>query len=143
VHGPSTPDVMTELTFDRGRAREIAFRIAERGPGRNRVTEWLGRLDLRDPANRAAAESLLTHGLPWPSEVLSDLRALARRTAAVGTVERAEYAVRDDSANLELGARLGVAIGVEAGDVRVDRRLVSASAWTNGSHERVREDCLL
>ena len=66
------------------------------------------------------------------------------RTAQAGTrVERAVYAVRDESGEFDLAARIGVAFGVEADRVDVDKRLVAASAWTPGSQERVREDCLM
>ena len=143
AHGPSTGDVMTEITSDADGVREIAFGTAKRGPRPGQLTEWVGRLDLRDPANRAVADRLLSRRLPWPPSVLSDLRAVALRTAQVGTVERAVYAVRDESEELEVSARLGIAFGVDADKVDVDKRLVAASAWTPGSRERVREDCLM
>ena len=60
-----------------------------------------------------------------------------------GVVERSVYEVRDDSRGLELAVRLGAQLGVDASDVRVQRRLVAASAWTPGSQELVREDCLM
>lgn len=142
AHGPSTGDVMTEITSDAGGPREIAFRTAKRGPRPGQLTEWVGRLDLRDPANRAVAEPLLSRRLPWPPGVLSDLRAVVLRTAQAGTVERAVYAVRDESEDFELAVRLGIAFGVDGDKVDVDKRLVAATAWTPGSsQERVREDC--
>ena len=52
------------------------------------------------------------------------------------------YAVDDGSRSLELAARAGAEVGVEAGYSKVDRRLVEASAWTAGSRERMREDCV-
>jgi hypothetical protein len=51
--------------------------------------------------------------------------------------------VRDESEEFEVSARLGIAFGVDADKVDVDKRLVAASAWTPGSRERVREDCLM
>jgi hypothetical protein len=57
-------------------------------------------------------------------------------------VERAVYAVRDDSSKFELSARLGAERGIQAHEVHVQRRLVAASAWTPGSGERERVDCL-
>jgi len=143
AHGPSTGDVMTEITSDAGGVREVAFRTAERGPRPGQVTEWVARLDLRDPANRAAAEPLLSRRLPWPPGVLSDLRAVALRSVQVGTVERAVYAVHDESEGFELAARLGIAFGIDADRVDVDKRLLAASAWTQGSQERMREDCVM
>jgi hypothetical protein len=143
VHGPSTGDAMTEITLERGEPREIALRTAKRGPRPGQVTEWVARLDLRDPVNRAAAEPLLSRRLPWGPGVLSDLHQVALRTVQAGTVERAVYAVHDESGNLEVAARLGIAFGVDAEQVDVDKRLVAASAWTPGSHERVREDCVM
>jgi hypothetical protein len=144
AHGPSTGDVMTEITSDAGGVREIAFRTAKRGPRPGQLTEVVGRLDLRDPANRAVAEPLLSRRLPWPPAVLSDLRAVALRTAQAGTVERAVYAVRDRSEDFEAAVQLGIALGVDADKINVDKRLVAAGAWTPGSsRERVREDCLM
>ena len=143
AYGPSTGDVMTEITSDAHGVREIAFRTAKRGPRPGQLTEWVGRLDLRDPANRAVVEPLLSRRLPWPPGILSDLRAVVLRTAQVGTVERAVYAVRDESGEFDLATRIGIAFGVEADRVDVDKRLVAASAWTSGSKERVREDCLM
>ena len=124
--------------------REIAFRTAERGPRPGQVTEWVGRLDLRDPANRAAAEPLLSRRLPWPPGVLSDLRAVALRTVQVGTVERAVYAVRDESAGLR--ARRAARRRRSASTPRKSTwtsDCVAASAWTQGSQERLREDCVM
>ncbi len=60
----------------------------------------------------------------------------------MGTVERSVYAVEDGSRSFELAAALGAELGLEAGYSKVDRRLVEASAWTGGSQERAREDCV-
>jgi hypothetical protein len=64
-------------------------------------------------------------------------------TVQHGTVERAVYDVSDESGTFSLAARLGMELGVDLDKVKVQRRLVSASAWTPGSQERVREDCLM
>ena len=106
------------------------------------MVETVARLDLRDPANRTAAEPLLSRRLPWPPAVARDLQALVRRAAATGVVERAVYDVRDGSEELKLAAKLGLVLGVEGEEVELDRRLVAASAWTQGSRERERMDCL-
>jgi hypothetical protein len=50
--------------------------------------------------------------------------------------------VRDASSGFRAGVRLGVALGVDASRSHVDQRLVAASAWTHGSPERERADCL-
>jgi hypothetical protein len=138
--GPSTGDDIVELTRDAAGPREIAFRSVDRGrPGQ--VVETVARLDLRDPGNRVAAARLLSLRLPWPGDVRRELRTVMARAVRQGIVERAVYDERDDSAGLELGAKLGIALGVDAGEVDVDRTLVAASAWTEGSRERERADC--
>ena len=105
------------------------------------MVETVARLDLRDAGNRAAADRLLSLRLPWPPAVAGDLRTLVKRAVRTGLVERAVYDVRDDSDEIELSAKLGLALGVDASEVDVDRRLVAASAWTQGSRERERADC--
>jgi hypothetical protein len=105
------------------------------------VIETVGRLDLRDPANRAAVAPLLHWRAPWPPAVARDLRAAALRTVEKGTVERAVYGVSDDSRDLAIELRLGLALGMDAERVDLERRLLTASAWTPGSRERERVDC--
>jgi hypothetical protein len=104
--------------------------------------ETVARLDLRVPVNRAVAAELLRHRAPWPPSVAAALRAAIRQAVRTGTVERSVYAVDDGSHSLELAARIGAEVGVEADYSKVDRRLVEASAWTAGSQERAREDCI-
>jgi hypothetical protein len=143
--GPSlggTGDVLVELTRDAGGLRELAFRTAERGAAPDHVVETVARLDLRDPTHRAAAGPLLDQRLPWPPAIAAGLRTVARRAVQLGTVERAVYAVHDDSDDLAAAARLGLELGVELERIAVDRSLVAASAWTPGSGERERVDCL-
>ena len=140
--GPAGP-MIAEYTRDRGGPRELAFRLTARGAREHQVVETVARLDLRVPANRAVAERLLRHRAPWPPAVARDLRAAIAQAVRTGTVERSVYAVQDGSRSLDLAARLGAEIGLEAGYVKVDRRLVEASAWTAGSPERAREDCLV
>jgi Flp pilus assembly pilin Flp len=141
--GPSTGDVMVELTLEHGAGpREVAFRTAKNGAG-GQVVDTVARLDLRDPANRAAAEHLLTRRLPWPPDVAAEVHRLMLYTVQHGTVERSVYDVRDESSDFELAARLGEELGIEVNRVRVQRRLVAASAWTPGSQERLREDCVM
>jgi hypothetical protein len=74
--------------------------------------------------------------------VADDLRTVVRQTARTGTVERAVYAVADDSRRFEAGARVGVSLGLALDRIQRERQLVAASAWTPGSGERERLDCL-
>lgn len=141
--GPTTGDVMVELSFEHGDFRELAFRTVAPGGERGHVVDTVARLDLRDPANRAAAADLITRRLPWPADVAHELRRLMLYTVQRGTVERAVYEVRDESSDFELAARLGQELGLQLEDIKVQRRLVAASAWTPGSQERVREDCVM
>lgn len=134
--------VVAEYTRDRGGPRELAFRATAPGTRANEVVETVARLDLREPANRAVAARLLRRRAPWPPSVLEDLRAVIRHTVAAGTVERSVYAVSDRSGDVELAGRLGLELGAELQRTKVDRRLVSATAWTAGSRARAREDCL-
>jgi len=152
THGPHVADalgheidlgaagpVVAEYTRDRGGPRELAFRTTAPRPGG--VVETVARLDLRVPENLAVAQRVLAVKAPWPPSMRDDLRAVMRHTAAVGTVERSVYDVEDHSLDIAVAARLGAELGVEVGRAKIDRRLVSASAWTGGSKERAREDC--
>ena len=139
--GPTGP-VVAEYTRDRSGPRELAFRVSGTGAREHEVVETVARLDLRVPANRAVAARLLRHRAPWPPSVLADLREAIRHAVRVGTVERSVYAVDDGSRSVELAARIGAEVGLEAGYSKVDRRLLEASAWTAGSPERAREDCI-
>jgi hypothetical protein len=139
--GPAARGGIVEVTRDGAGARELAFRAAGPGARPGQVVETVARLDLRVPANRAAAERLLARRLPWPPEVVGELRALLRRAVTAGIVERAVYDVRDGTDELKLEAKLGLALGVDGREVEIDRRLVAASAWTHGSRERERADC--
>jgi hypothetical protein len=141
--GPSTGDVMVELTLEHGDFREVAFRTGARGSAPGQAVDTVARLDLRDPEHAAAAQHLLTQGLPWTKNIAADLHRLMLYTVQHGTVERSVYDVGDDSGTFSLAARIGLELGVDLDTVQVQRRLVSASAWTPGSQERVREDCFV
>jgi hypothetical protein len=141
IDGPSTGDSVVELTRDAAGPRELAFRTVERGTRKDQVVETVARLDLRDAGNRAAVESLLSLRLPWPPAVARELRPLVARSVRTGIVERAVYDVADGSNGIELNAKFGLALGVDTSEVDVDRRLVAAAAWTNGSRARERADC--
>jgi hypothetical protein len=141
VAGPSTGDVMVELTLEHGEPREVAFRTTGQDAGPGRVVDTAVRLDLRDPDNRAAASDVLERLRSSPP--ILDLRPLMLYAVQRGTVERSVYDVRSDSSDFELGVKLGLELGLDAETVKVQRRLVAASAWTGGAQERVREDCLM
>lgn len=142
IQGPSTGDLMAEVAYEHGRPRELAFRRLGTAAGSGQVVDTVARLDLRDPANRRAAEGMLSHPLPWDTSLAGEIGGLVRLAAQRGTVERSVYALRDDSSDFALAAKLAVELGVEHEHVEVERRLVAASAWTQGSQERLREDCL-
>src|ERR1041385_1720776 len=110
---------MVELTLEHGDFREIAFRTGARGPAPGQAVDTVARLDLHDPANRAEAERLLTHGLPWTKNVAADLHRLMLYTVQRGTVERSVYDVSDASDTFSLAARLGLELGVDLDKVRV------------------------
>ena len=142
VGSPRVGPVLVEYTRDRDGPRELAFRAVGPGGRSEETVETIARLDLRDAGNRAVAARLLRHRAPWPPAVRDDLLAVIRHTVAVGTVERNVYTVDDDSDELAISGRVGVEIGIELERAAIDRRLVSATAWTAGSHARAREDCL-
>jgi hypothetical protein len=137
-----TGDVLVELTRADGELHEIAFRTVNAGAREGELVETVARLDLRDPGNRAAVSQLIAVRLPWPPSVMGDLRAVARRAVQTGVVERSVYASHDESDRFELSAKLGLEVGLQGDRIRERRRLVSASAWTDGSAERERVDCL-
>lgn len=141
VPGPSTGDLLVELSRERGELRELAFRKLERGARDGQAVETVARLDLRVPVNRAAAERLLRRPPPWGAVAGPDLAHVVRHTVQVGTVERAVYEVRDESREIELAARLGLELGIDVKRVDVSHRLVAAHAWTGGAGPREREDC--
>jgi hypothetical protein len=134
--------VVAEYTRDSAGPRELAFRVTFAGAGGSETVETVARLDLRDAESRAVAERLLQHRAPWAAEAAADLREAIRRAAATGTVERSVYAVDDASKDFDLTARAGVEFGASVGATKVTRRLVDASAWTPGSPERARDDCI-
>jgi len=133
--------VLVEYTRGADGPLELGFRVAEPGAARGEVVETVARLDLRVPANRAVAARLLRVRAPWPPSVRADLRAVVRQAVLAGVVERSVYAVREDSASLGGAARMGAELGLELERSAVERRLVSAEAWTAGQGPRERVDC--
>ena len=155
THGPEASDALghaaglgsigpalVEYTRDRSGPRELAFRAAVKGRRAGEVVELVARLDLRDRVNRAVAGRLLRVRAPWPPAMRAELVDLIRYTVSVGTVERSVYAVTDGSREVSAAVRLGLELGVELERTNVRRKLVEASAWTPGSDERRREDCI-
>jgi Flp pilus assembly pilin Flp len=142
TEGPTTGDVMVELTLAGGHPREIAFRRLGRSASGGRVVDTVARLDLRDPENRRAAAALLARPLPWQTAAAVEMRGVVRLAVQRGTVEQSVYDVSDHSGRVEVAARLGAELGVDVHRVRIARRLVGASAWIGGSPERAREDCV-
>jgi hypothetical protein len=140
--GARTGPLLFALTRDAHGLRELAFRRVQNGARPGEIVETVGRLDLRDPENRAVADRLLRVRLPWPPSIARDLRAVLLRTVQAGTVERSVYAVDDRSRDFTFAGRLVIELGIDASKIDVARRLVDASAWTHGSPERRRVDCL-
>jgi hypothetical protein len=139
--GRGATELMAEYTLVHGKPRELAFRRLEPGSGGARLTETVGRLDLRDPANWAAAKPLIETDLPWPPTGARQVRDLLRRIARVGTIERATFAVNDRSTTGGASVKLGAELGLRVRTTDVDERLISATARTQGSPERRRLDC--
>lgn len=131
---------LVEYTRDRDGPRELVFRHADPSDHGNRVTETVARLGLRDPANWAVARPLVEdyHG---PAAVARAAAAALRRIRAAGVTERYVSTVADRSSGASLSFAVGLKFSAGARKIDVDKRLVAASAWTPGSHERERYDC--
>jgi hypothetical protein len=56
--------------------------------------------------------------------------------------ERYTSTVADTSSALSASVKLGLKLAVKGQRIRVQKRLVAAGAWTRGSGERERFDCL-
>lgn len=139
--GPGHEEFVVEFSFSRDGPREIAIRHAVPSGMGGQVEETVGRLDLRDPANLAFARSLIDARLPWPPHLHKQARALGRRIATHGVVERTVMTVEDGSRGASASLRLGVKVGASYRHIKVRRELVSATARTGGA-ERERFDCV-
>jgi hypothetical protein len=73
---------------------------------------------------------------------LAELRALVRRIATHGIVERTGYARSEQRRRFSVSGRLGVALGLSHERVTAERRLVDAIAWIRGGPPQRRFDCL-
>jgi hypothetical protein len=127
--------VVADLTWQAGAVRELALQTATSKNGR--LEQATARLDLRDAGSRAIAERLLR-----PGRTEDDLRALMRRVATHGVVERVGYAVEERRRGFSVAGRLGVALGLSHERITAERRLVDATAWVRGGPPQRRFDCL-
>jgi hypothetical protein len=134
--GPGAGTAMlAEVTWEHGRALALALRTAQATEGR--LEETTARVDLRDPVHRALAERLLR-----PGDSREAVRALARRAASHGVVERAGYTTTERRRGINVAGRLGVALGLSHERVTAERRLVDAIASVRGGPAQRRFDCL-
>jgi hypothetical protein len=134
---PGARSVVAEVTWEAGAVRDIVLRGASSGDGR--IDELIARLDLRDPESRAIAERALR---PPGRAATAALRALMRRIATHGTVERRGYEITERRGGFSVAGRLGVALGLAHETVTAERRLTEATAWVRGGPPRRRFDCL-
>jgi hypothetical protein len=100
-------------------------------------------LDLRDPANRAAAGGVLTALLHPSSGALAAIPAqlLARRIAQHAVLDRRVYALRDTSTGVGAGIGLEVGLGADFDRTTQDVRLLSAETRLPGLPFLPRDDC--
>ncbi len=133
---------LVEYTYGPDGPRELAFRTATPGKLGNRVTEVVGRLDLRDGANRAVAGALIELRAPWPRDVAARVRAVADRIVTHGIVERTVFDVDDNSSGVSGSIRAPIKFGGGGRRIEIHKRLVDAGARTGGPRERERFDCL-
>lgn len=129
---------LVEATYDRDeRPRELVLRRANTLPGGTRVSEAIGRLDLRRPEHYALVKPLL-HA---PTPLDRGWRAVADRIAREGVVEQYESTVRDDSRGGGFSVKAGAGFSVSGRRLSIERRLVAATATVGGSEGR-RLDCV-
>jgi hypothetical protein len=139
--GRGRTDLLAEYTFDRTGPRTLVFRRAVPSQAGNRLTEVVASLDLRDPANWAVARPLIAR-LGGPGGAAADVRAVLRRIRVAGTTERYTSAYNDSSTGVSAAFGEGLKFGGSVQLIRIRRQLLDARAWTPGSAERARADCL-
>ena len=128
--------LVAEVTWEHGELRELVLRsAAARG---ERLEELTGRLDLRDPGNRAVAARALRPG----TIATGALGELSARMRSHGVLELGGYEVSERRRGFSLAGRLGVALGMSHQRVSSERRLVDAVAWVRGGPPQRRFDCL-
>ena len=134
-------DFVVERTTVGGEPRTLTFRVVD-AAGAGRVEEVAGRLDLRDPVNRAVADRLLRPRVPTTPSVLRDVRSVVARMLEAGTVERTVHEVEAEEHGVEVAAKLGLELGFRVGTVRRTSRLTDADVWTRADGVRRRADCV-
>ena len=139
--GPGRDDWVMEYTFGHGGPRELVFRHGDMTDGGNRLTETVLRLDLRDPANRAAAQPLLGLDWPWPQSAKARVAAVLARIKSDGTIETSVSEVADDTLGISGSVAGDIKFGGAAKRIKVHKQLVSATALTGGPYLRERFDC--
>jgi hypothetical protein len=139
--GRGRTDLLAEYTFDRAGPRTLVFRRAVPSQGGNRLTEAVASLDLRDPANWAVARPVIAR-LRAPGGAAADVRAVLRRVRVAGTTELYTSAYDDSSTGVSAAFGEGLKFGASVQLIRIRKRLLDARAWTPGSAERARADCL-
>jgi hypothetical protein len=127
---------VVDVAWEDGGVRELTLRTAVGNA--ERLEEIAGRLDLRDPGNRAVAERLLR---PGPA-TLAALRTVAARIGTHGVVELSRYRVSEQRLGFSVASRLGISLGVAHQRVSSERRLTDAVAWVRGGPPQRRFDCL-
>jgi hypothetical protein len=149
-------DVVVSYTLDaRGRPTTFGVQLAAQttgagGPatagdqihvtrGAGALIELQGTLDLRDPANRAAAAALLDPRAlaAFPDHVV----ALGRRIADAGQIDRRLYAVSDAASGIGATAALGIELGGGFERTTSGVRLLSAETRLPGLPFLPRDDC--
>jgi hypothetical protein len=134
-------EAIAEYTFNRDGPRELVLRMGVPSKLGQELTETVGRLDLRDPQNLAAARAVLDAALPWPPDAFTRARALNERIRTHGTFEITRSAVEDDSRGASAHGAEGIKFGAAWKGISVHRRFISAVAYTGGPFARRRYDC--
>ena len=133
----------------RGRPRSLraslAGTVAAGGIGHSRsgggrVLELDATLDLREPADRAAAAALL-EALGDPRALPARARALGARFARRGQLDRRTYAVRRTADGLGAGIGLGARLDGALDRTTDELRLLSAETHLPGLPFLPRDDC--
>ncbi len=139
--GLGRTDLLAEYTFDRTGPRSLVFRRAVPSRGGNRLTEVVASLDLRDPVNWAVARPVIDR-LRGPAGAAADVRAVLRRIRVAGTTQLYTSAYNDSSTGASAAFGDGLKFGGSVQLIRIHKQLLDARAWTPGSGERARADCL-
>ena len=129
-------DVVVEVTRERGALRELAFRTVEPARGRGR---WSRRSRGSTCASRRTARRRRGScaGGCRGRRARDDLRALMRRTVRAGIGRARGLRGRRRLARVRArGADRGSSSGSTSSASTVERRLVAASAWTDGRRRR-------